>query len=157
MTVALKWKKMILAACQQYENKGQAYITKVPEPFRVLNKTAGGKANIQFVAHAQPDFMGVLRGGQCICFESKYTTSDKLRYSALTETQAHALETYWKLGAYSGVCCGIRDRYYMVPWSNFGNMKELFGRLYVTHEDIKEYEVRFNGAVMFLDKKSNRR
>ena len=51
----LGMEKMIMIACQQYEHNGRAFITKVPEPFRVLNKTAGGKASIQFTAHAQPD------------------------------------------------------------------------------------------------------
>lgn len=152
----LEMEKMILQAAEDYLENNRCRLVKIPEPFRVLKKSAGGKASIQFTTHAEPDFIGCLcEGGRCIAFESKYTSGEVMKYSALTGTQAEALEKYYKLGAVSGVCCGIQDKYYFVPWRKFGYMKEYFGRLYVKHEDIKQYEVRFTGhAIRFLDYKN---
>lgn len=68
----------IKTACAVYKQKGIAYVEKMPEPFMVLEKKDRGIFKGRFIAHAQPDFMGTLSGGRSICFEAKYTSTDKL-------------------------------------------------------------------------------
>ena len=145
----------IETACMMYEESNKASVAKIPEPFRVIKKLAAGRANVQCLRHADPDFMGAVSKGRCIVFEAKYTSKDRLETRALTGRQWQALERYWKMAAFAGVCCGIQDKYYFVPWAVFRDMKNIYGHQYVTQEDLKPYEVKCTGpAVLFLDYKN---
>ena len=144
--------QLIEGACRAYAGEGRAYILKVPEPFRVITKNRGrGIATVQFTARAQPDFVGVLKDGRAIAFEAKHTDSGRLLERAVTPTQAAALQRFADLGGAAGVCAGIGDECFMIPWGIFSSMKERYGRLYVTAADIAEYKVRFHGVIWFLD------
>ena len=141
----------IKTACAIYKQKGTARVEKMPEPFMVLEKKERGIFKGRFIAHAQPDFMGTLSGGRSICFEAKYTSTDKLAQTVLTAEQWDSLEQHWKAGAKAGVCAGIGDVYAFIPWPVWRSMQEIYGRKYVTAEDLEPYRVKFNGACMFLD------
>lgn len=141
----------IKTACAIYKQKGTARVEKIPEPFMVLEKKAKGIFKGRFIAHAQPDFMGTLSSGRSICFEAKYTETDKLAQDVLTKEQRDALEDHWKAGAKAGVCAGIGNVFAFVPWAVWRSMKELYGHKYMTAEDMEPYRVKFNGACMFLD------
>lgn len=141
----------IKAGCRVYRDKLQAEIEKTPEPFRVTKKCKDGTFTGRFTAHAQPDFQGTLKGGRSICFEAKYTTTDRMKRSVLTDTQMEALEQHRQLGAVTGVCIGIQDKFFFIPWEVWQDMKKIYGRQYITAGDIEPYRVKFTGAVMFLD------
>jgi len=141
----------IKAACTLYGTSGTAAVDKTPEPFRVTSKQRDGVFTGRFTALAQPDFQGTLHGGRSICFEAKYTTTDRLKRGVLTDTQMKTLALHDALGAVAGVCAGIGDKFYFIPWNVWRDMKERYGRQYVTAADIEPYRVRFTGAVMFLD------
>ena len=141
----------IKTACAVYKQKGIAYVEKMPGPFMVLEKKDRGIFKGRFIAHAQPDFMGTLYGGRSICFEAKYTSTDKLAQTVLTAEQWDSLEQHWKAGAKAGVCAGIGNVYAFIPWPVWRSMQEIYGRKYMTAEDLEPYRVRFNGACMFLD------
>lgn len=146
--------KMIEAGCTYYRQRGRAYIVKEPEPFRVLKKDKRtGRAVIQFVHHAQPDFHGTLKGGRSIVFEAKFTQSDKIKQDVITPEQAASLTVQEKLGAYAYICVGIDNRAFMVPWSVFSNMKDFFGRKYATAEELSPYEVVQDMCIKFLEYK----
>lgn len=141
----------IKAGCISYSERGIAEIDKTPEPFRVTRKQPNGTFTGRFTALAQPDFQGTLKGGRSICFEAKYTTTERMRRNALTDNQMEVLEKHEKLGALTGVCVGIQDKYFFVPWAIWRDMKAHYGRQYVTAQDIEMYRVIFRGPVMFLD------
>lgn len=141
----------IKTACTIYKQKGLAYVEKMPEPFMVLEKRERGIFKGRFIAHAQPDFMGTLSGGRSICFEAKYTSTDKLAQTVLTGEQWDSLEQHWKAGAKAGVCAGIGNVYAFIPWPVWRSMQEIYGHKYMTAEDLEPYRVKFNGACMFLD------
>jgi recombination protein U len=146
--------KMIEAGCTYYRQKGKAYIVKEAEPFRVIKKDKRtGRATIQFVRHAQPDFHGVIKGGLPIVFEAKYTHSDKIKQDVITPEQAASLTMQEHLGAAAFVCVGIDNRAFMVPWSVFSNMKDYFGRKYATADDVSPYEVVQDMCIRFLEYK----
>ncbi len=126
-------------------------VDKTPEPFRVMEKGRDGVFKGRFTARAQPDFQGTLKNGRSIVFEAKYTSTDRLRRDVLTEKQTETLGLHYGLGAVAGVCAGIRDKFFFVPWPDWEHMKERFGRQYVTAGDLEPFRVRFNGAVLFLD------
>lgn len=141
----------IKAACTHYSASGRAAIDKTPEPFRVTSKERNGVFMGRFTALAQPDFQGTLSGGRSIVFEAKFTTTDRLKRGILTDEQISTLALHAELGALAGVCGGIGDKFYFIPWDVWRDMKQHYGRQYVTAADIEPYRVRFTGAVMFLD------
>jgi len=141
----------IKSACSYYKDNGIANIDKIPEPFRVKKKHQDGSFTGYFTALAQPDFQGTLKGGRSIVFEAKYTTTDRIKRSVLTDEQMKALETHLVLGAMAAVCVGIQDDFFFIPWEIWRDMKQLYKRQYLISEDIKKYKVRFNGSVLFMD------
>lgn len=144
---------LIKMACGHYREKGKAIVEKMPEPFRVLKKDRNrGTALVQFTSHAQPDFIGTLRNGKTIIFEAKCTLTDRIKQDVITPTQATALENHFKMGAVVGVCVGIKDNYYFIPWIVWKDMKNTYGHKYMTEAEVEKYKVRFTGnGVMFLD------
>lgn len=134
-----------------YKEKGLAVIDQIPEPFRTTKTNRDGTFTGRFLSPAQPDFMGTLRGGRTICFEAKYTSTDRILQSVLTQKQQESLEEHWAAGAEAGVCVGIGDVFGLVPWSVWRAMKAIYGRKYMNKEDLERFRVRFNGLVLFLD------
>lgn len=144
---------LIKMACGYYRERGKAVIEKMPEPFWVLKKDRErGTALVQFTSHAQPDFIGTLKNGKTIIFEAKCTLTDRIKQDVITPTQATALENHFKMGAVVGVCVGIKDNYYFIPWAVWKDMKNAYGHKYMTEAEAEKYKVRFTGnGVMFLD------
>lgn len=145
------FEQAIKAACALYDQRERATVDKTPEPFRVLEKSRDGIFKGRFTARAQPDFQGTLSGGRSIVFEAKYTTTERMKWDVLTQDQRDALERHYRRGAISAVCAGIGNDFFFIPWSVWRDMKEHFGRKYVTAADLELWRVRFNGAVLFLD------
>lgn len=141
----------IKAACRFYKMEKRAKIEKIAEPFRVTKTGRDGTFSGRFIASAEPDFQGTLKGGRSIVFEAKYTRTEKMQRSALTQEQIEALEAHHVLGAIAAVCIGIQDNFFFVPWTVWHDMKKIYGRQYITAKDAEQYRVRFTGAVMFLD------
>lgn len=141
----------IKAACERYSTTGRAKVDKTPEPFRVLEKNRDGIFKGRFTARAAPDFQGTLSGGRSIVFEAKYTATERMKRDVLTQPQRDALEDHARMGALSAVCAGIGDKFFFVPWEIWRDMKNCFGRQYVTAADLENLRVKFNGSVLFLD------
>ena len=148
---------MILGAARMYERDGRLILHKESEPFRVVRNInrAKGRAEVQFTAKAQPDFIGCLRGGRMIAIEAKYTQKGRIKQDAVTETQAAVLEKYHKAGAASFVCCGIGTgfdlRYFLVPWAVWRGMKENYGHKYATADELADYEVKADMVIHFME------
>lgn len=149
--------EMIMGAARMYEREGKLVLHKESEPFRVMKNInrSRGRAEVQFTARAEPDFIGCLKGGRLIAFESKYTQKTRIRQDAVTEKQAAMLEKYHKAGAASFVCCGIGTgfelRYFMVPWKAWRRMQESYGHKYATPDDLAPYEVKADMVIRFLE------
>ena len=147
------FEKSISDACDYYRINKIADITKIDEPFRVIQLYKGGKFKGQFTKNANPDFEGTLKGGRSICFEAKYTTTDRINKSVISKKQEEVLTNKTDLGGYTGVCVGIQDKYFFIPWQVWQDMKAIYGRQYLKAEDIGEYEVIFRQGIRFLDYK----
>lgn len=146
------FEKRIIMACSYYRDEGLADIVKVDEPFRVLKLYDRGQFKGQFTDNANPDFEGTLKGGQSICFEAKYTSKDRIYKNVISDKQAAVLNYKSALGAVVGVCVGIMDRDFFVPWEVWFNMEEIFGRKSVSAEDLERFRVKNRKGVMFLDR-----
>lgn len=141
----------IKAGCLTYKDRGRGKIEKISEPFKVTETHRDGRFTGRFTSNAEPDFQGTLSGGRSIVFEAKYTSTERMKRGVLTGDQIDALQEHAALGALAGVCIGIQDKFYFIPWDVWRDMKSLYGRQYITAADVEEYRVKFNGAVLFLD------
>lgn len=146
------FERMIERACEYYSKAGIAEIQKTPEPMRVIGRLGGGKFMTIFTKAAQPDYKGTLNGGQAIVFEAKHTDKEKMMQSVITDEQEKRLNKHLELGA----CCYVLvsfelKEFFFVPWEVFRSMKERFGRKYIKPDDVREYEVRYCGILLFLD------
>lgn len=145
------FENLINQACLYYKNKELAMIEKKPEPFRVVKKLDGGKLVVRKTGKAQPDYKGTLAGGKAIVFEAKMTSKDRIRKSVVTEYQSICLDLHEEMGAVVGVCCLIGKTAAFVPWKNWKQMKELYGRQYLLESElIEEYQVPTPGYIDFL-------
>lgn len=140
---------MIERACKFYEDAGLARITKVPEARRVVGRT-GGRTSLMICANAtkaDPDFMGsVSPDGKCMIFDAKHTDKGKILLNALTDNQRDILDKHMACGAdcYVAVSFGF-EKYYMIPYAMWKDMKVVFGRQYILPDDeqIQSYSVPF--------------
>lgn len=146
----------ILRGCDWYWDKGIAYIEKTPEPMRPI-KAFGDRKKGQFVAvytkQAQPDFKGALCDGSTIVFDAKYTDSDTLRQSAVTDEQREEFNRYEKMGArcYIVAAMGPEDLY-RIPWDDWKAGPEKLGRKHFKRSDLEAYRIHRRGsAVLFLE------
>lgn len=146
---------IIEGGCQYYRNMGIADIEKTPEPMRPIKDMGGGKFLAYFQKAAQPDFKGILKGGKAVVFEAKHTDTGKIDKKRVTPEQARRLDQADWLGAEAFVLCsfGELNQIYRVPWKVWETMKTVFGRQYVTPEDLKRFRIPIgkNGALLFLD------
>ena len=144
------WEAMIEATCRHYRLKGVAEITKTPEPMKPLGRpNSKGQFLACYTKSAQPDYKGTLAGGRAIVFEAKHTDTDRMSRSVISEEQEKQLDRHMALGAecFVMVSFGIQE-YFRIPWPVFRDMKEHYGRKYITPEDVQEYKVRYIGGVL---------
>lgn len=135
-------------------------IEKTPEPIRILTKVdANGTFKACFTKQAQPDFKGTLKGGKAIVFDAKFTMTDKISISALSEEQVKCLTMHENLGAISGVLVsyGFKTCVFMTIYK-FLNAKEIVGHKHWTAYEAIKYgqSVRFTGTMIdFLEGTNN--
>lgn len=143
------FEEIIEASCNYYRLEGEAEIDKTPEPFKIERHIGQGKFIGHFVKTAQPDFKGTVKGGRSVVFEAKHTDTGQLKQDVVTPEQTRALNRHLKMGAecYVLISFGF-EQFYKIPWEVFKDMKQHYGRKYVTPENVKEYEIRYIGGVL---------
>lgn len=152
----LIFEKFIEEACFTYELQGIAYIQKTPEPMTPI-KPYGNRKEGKFIAcytkQAQPDFKGTLKGGRSVLFDAKHTINDRIQQSVVTEKQWEMFDKSDAMGAYCWVVVSLEDRdYYRVPWQTWKNMKQEFGHLYMSRQELEPYRIPCRGMeVLFLE------
>lgn len=145
------FENLIMKGCQAYALEGRAVINKVYEPYRCIKKLQSGGFVGQFTGRAEPDFKGVLRGGRAIAFEAKSTKKSRIQYNALTDDQMRWLQIQENIGAEVFVCIDISGRFFMLPWKQWRDMKNIYGKKFLMAGDIEDFEALFDGVVRFLD------
>lgn len=144
----------IEASLRWYKERGVACITKTPEPMKPLAKpNFKGQFLACFTKMAQPDFNGTLDGGRSVVFEAKHTDDDRIKYDRLTSEQIEDLETHHKLGAVAFVLVSFGlQGYYRIPWEVWRDMKQIYGRKYITEQECEKYRVPFvSGIIKMLE------
>lgn len=151
-----RFEQRIDAAFASYEANGFAIIEKTPEPMKVIRRMAEGRFMACFLKKAQPDYKGIIKGGRMVVFEAKYTDRAQLKHSVVIDTQAAYMDRYTALGARCYVIAGFSSgNVYRLPWTDWQDMKRLFGRKYITEQDqiIIKYRVPVarNDVLLLLD------
>jgi recombination protein U len=125
-----------------YRERGAACVEKTPEPMRTIKNMGNGRFLACFEKKAQPDYKGTIKGGRTVMFEAKYTSSDRMEQSRVTDGQAQYMTEQTALGARCYVVAGFDSgSVYCIPWDIWAHMKEHFGRKYVTEANLAKYRV----------------
>lgn len=131
-----RFEHMIDEACNYYREKGLADIEKTPEPMKPIRALGGGKFEAVYTGEAQADYKGYLPGGKAVYFEAKATTADRITQDRVTKNQTERLERAYQMGVEVFVLCSFHDMVFIrVPWKVWRDMKNYYGRKYVTAED----------------------
>lgn len=141
-------------ACDWYRSVKEADIEKTPEPMKILKRLDNGRFIACFQKKAQPDYNGLLKGGQAVSFEAKHTETEQMEQSRVSDEQSDALDRKLQLGAKCFVVIGFSmSQYYRIPWDVWRNMKKHFRRKYVRPEDLAAYQITIgrSGKLLFLD------
>jgi len=149
-----RFESRIEASLEWYRAKGLAIIEKTPEPMRPVRSLGEGRFIAIFEKKAQPDYKGTLAGGRSIVLEAKYTASGKLEQSRVKAHQEVYLDKHEKLGAKCFVIGGYETgNVYMIPWSVWRQMKDLYGRKHITEDDVKQFRVpeMRDGTLLILE------
>ena len=160
-----RFEAYIKQACEFYRKHGLADVDKTPEPFHVTgrrqknrnynarNKTGGLLFEGYFESPAQPDFQGTIQGGRSIMFEAKTAHGDRVEQKKVTVDQEKALESHSQLGAacFVFVMLNMQD-IFRVPWETWRDMKQLYGRKYMTEAELQSFSVsEHNGTILLFD------
>lgn len=150
------WETLIDNSCKYYLEIGLADIEKTPEPMRVIQNVGKGRFMCCFEKMAQPDYKGTLKGGKAVVFEAKHTDTEKMNRNVISEEQEKKLNSHYEMGAECFVLISFSfNDYFRVPWNIFRDMKEVFGRKYISAKDLENYRVKMMGMrIDFL--KSNK-
>lgn len=149
-----QFEKMIEASCEWYKQQGLACIDKTPEPMKPLSRpNYMGQFLACYTKAAQPDFKGTTDGGLSVVFEAKHTDDDRIKYDRLTGDQMDDLEMHHKLGAVAFVLVSFGlESFHRIPWPIWREMKERFGRKYITRKEAEPFRVPYvSGAIRLLD------
>ena len=157
----LRFEERLDAAFEAYKVQGIASVEKTPEPMKVLRPIGKGRFEACFVKKAQPDYEGTIHGGRSLMFEAKYTDKDRMDKNRVRPEQSDYLDERAALGAWCYVLAGFSTgNVYRIPWRVWSEMKERFGRKYITEADVINYRVQEtpDGRLLLLDKheRSNR-
>lgn len=146
------FEEIIARSLEYYLEKGWASIEKTPEPMKTIENNGDGTFKAVFTKKAQPDYKGVLSGGQAIIFEAKYTDKDRIYQNVVTKEQEAYLERYASLNARCFIIVCLQGiSFYRVPWNVWKGMKETFGHKYMTWTNLERYKVPRKGILHLLD------
>lgn len=136
-----------------YQKTGFAAIEKTPEPMKPIKNLGNGRFVAYFEKKAQPDYKGIIKGGREVMFEAKYTSTDRMEQSRVLQGQADYMDRHQGLGARCFVVAGFASgKVYRIPWPVWADMKNRFGRKYVTEADLCAYQVAtaWNGILLLI-------
>lgn len=151
---------LISYSCDEYEKEGVAKIEKQNEPLEAIKPYVdryGRARNGLFVAcfkeKSGVDYKGTLKGGRSVVFEAKHTDSDVMKRDRLKEHQLEYLRRHEELGAICFVILSFGlQNYYKIPFSDWDNMKAVFGKVSVREKDIEKYKLKtISKRILFLE------
>lgn len=149
-TIGATWETIIGTSCAYYQQKGLANIEKTPEAMKPISpKDSKGHFVACYTKMAQPDYKGTLKGGRSIVLEAKCTDTDRMSRNVISSEQEKQLDLHEQLGAACYVLVSFRfAHFFKIPWAVFRDMKQHYGRKYITPADVPEFKVPFIGGIV---------
>lgn len=115
---------------------GVCNIQKTPEPMRVVGRGArSGTFNAVYTQQAQPDYQGTMRGGRSVVLEAKFTSTEKIALSRISDEQAKQLDIHLQLGALCGVICCFSGQFAFITWQDWKTIPARCGHRHLTAAD----------------------
>ena len=137
-----------------YRERGYAEIEKTPEPMKVIKPEGNGRFLACYTKKAQVDYKGTIKGGRTVLVEAEFTATGRVTQDRVSDERAAYGDGHQRRGARCGVVAGFSTgEVYKIPWSDWQNMKTLFGRKYVKETDLQNYRVNtaWNGTLFLID------
>ena len=107
-------------------------LKKTPEPMKVIKPEGNGRFLACYTKRRRSTTKAQSRAAGRSCFEAKFTATDRLTQDRVIDKQASYMDRHQRLGARCFVVAGFSTgEVYKIPWSDWQNMKTLFGRKYV--------------------------
>lgn len=151
-----RFEELIELSCNMYKRENKAFIQKTPENTRFLRPLKGGKFVAVHDKKSQPDFKGLLKGGQAVVFEAKHTDGTNIRFDRLQIHQKKHLVACKQLGAEAFLLISFditsKDkRVYKVPIKDWLLLENKLDKKSVNEDDLKNYRVLVqNDMIRFL-------
>lgn len=117
-----------------------AHIEKNETPMRIVGRTRAGMVCVHTTV-AQADYSGVMRGGQAVRIEAKWSAVAPMPRSRVKPHQLESLLRCSELGGIGLVVVGLGSDVYAVPAASWRDMREVFGRCSLREEDLAGYVV----------------
>ena len=142
---------IISSVCNTYSTNKIAKIEKQQEPVKMIKPMNRlGQFLACFTQRAGVDYKGTIMGGKSVAFEAKHTDTDRMLKTRLQPWQHEYLEEHKNLGAITFILISFKmQNFYRIPLDVWDNMKEIYGRQYLTEKDIAEYKIKDKG--FFVD------
>lgn len=106
--------EFLTALFDGYRARGIAFLWKVPTAWRPIRGADGEIETAIVTASATVDFVGVAHG-RAVAIEAK-SAADRIRWDAVTDVQAAALNDYERSGGVGYVAVELGGDHYLVPW-----------------------------------------
>lgn len=125
------WERYVEAELETMNALSQGYWARSPEPIRPLRSLGDGRIEAVYAKKAEPDYYGILPGGQGVVFDAKLVTNaDRFDFSRVAVHQIEAMARCAKAGGLAfvylgrwpeqekyvlpvgpdGSICGVRDK-----------------------------------------------
>lgn len=101
------WERYVETELETMNATGLGYWARSPEPIRPLRSLGDGRIEAVYAKKAEPDYYGILPGGQGVVFDAKLVTeSDRFDFSRLAVHQMEAMKRCVAAGGIAFVYVG---------------------------------------------------
>jgi penicillin-binding protein-related factor A (putative recombinase) len=146
-----QWERYVDTEIESMNAIALGYWARSPEPIRPLRSLGEGRIEAVYSKKAEPDYYGILPGGQGVVFDAKLVTdSDRFDFSRLAVHQLEAMKRCARAGGLAfvyvgrwpeqekyilpvdadGAICGVRDRRH-VKFDRLSGLQKLRGEYLV--------------------------
>lgn len=140
-----EWERYVDTEIETMNALGRGYWARSPEPIRPLRTLGDGRIEAVYAKKAEPDYYGILPGGQGLVFDAKLVTdSERFDFSRLAVHQLEAMKRCARAGGLAFVYVGRwpSQEKYILPVDPDGAICGVRDKRHVKFERLAEYTKR---------------
>lgn len=137
-----QWERYVEAEIESCNAIGLGYYARCPEPLRVLRSIGDARVEATYAKKAQPDYYGILPGGQGVIWDAKLVTdSDRFDFSRLAVHQHEAMKATARAGGLAFVYVGRwpEQEKYLLPVDADGGICGVRDKRHIKFERLGDY------------------